>query len=88
MRALEPTRGLDTMFSRRGVSGAKLLCSGPGRLTQALGLMEPWMAFPFFKLQFVCCLPVEPTRSWSEPVSAFRGLNYIHGDLELRSRLS
>jgi DNA-3-methyladenine glycosylase len=38
MRALEPTRGLDTMFARRGVSGAKLLCSGPGRLTQALGI--------------------------------------------------
>jgi DNA-3-methyladenine glycosylase len=38
LRALEPTHGLETMRIRRGVGDERLLCSGPGRLTQALGL--------------------------------------------------
>jgi DNA-3-methyladenine glycosylase len=38
IRALEPTRGLDVMAKRRGVVDVRLLCSGPGRLCQALGV--------------------------------------------------
>ena len=38
LRALEPTRGVDVMRTRRGVDEARLLCSGPGRLCQALGI--------------------------------------------------
>jgi DNA-3-methyladenine glycosylase len=38
LRALEPTRGLDQMRVRRGDIDDRLLCSGPGRLTQALGI--------------------------------------------------
>ena len=38
LRALEPTAGLDRMRDRRGVEDARLLASGPGRLTQALAI--------------------------------------------------
>ena len=38
LRALEPLEGLDEMRARRGVQDAEALCSGPGKLTQALGV--------------------------------------------------
>jgi DNA-3-methyladenine glycosylase len=38
VRALEPTAGVERMRERRGVEALALLCSGPGRLTQALGI--------------------------------------------------
>ena len=38
VRALEPTAGLDVMAMRRGTTQPRLLCSGPGRLCQALAI--------------------------------------------------
>ena len=38
IRALEPVDGVDLMRQRRGLDRVEDLCSGPGKLTQALGV--------------------------------------------------
>jgi len=38
IRALQPTDGLASMRRRRGVTDDRALCSGPGKLTEALGV--------------------------------------------------
>ncbi len=38
IRALEPRRGVERMSRRRGRAAARELCSGPGKLTEALGI--------------------------------------------------
>lgn len=38
IRALEPTGGIDLMTERRGRDRLEELCSGPGKLTEALGV--------------------------------------------------
>jgi DNA-3-methyladenine glycosylase len=40
IRALEPTAGLKEMQRRRGIDEVQVLCSGPGRLCQALGITK------------------------------------------------
>jgi DNA-3-methyladenine glycosylase len=40
IRALQPVSGLASMRRRRGVSEPRMLCSGPGKLCQALGISD------------------------------------------------
>jgi DNA-3-methyladenine glycosylase len=46
IRALEPTRGLGEMRRRRGLDDERLLCAGPGRLCQALGITRAHDGLP------------------------------------------
>ena len=46
LRALEPTEGLDLMIARRGLEDPRRLCSGPGRLCQALGVTHDHNGLP------------------------------------------
>jgi DNA-3-methyladenine glycosylase len=38
IRAIDPQRGIGDMMRRRGLEDVRLLCSGPGRLCQALAI--------------------------------------------------
>lgn len=53
LRALEPTHGIGTMRQRRGLHDARLLCAGPGRLAQALGIDARVNGLPLQVPQFV-----------------------------------
>jgi len=50
IRALQPVSGLDLMRMRRGLDRDKMLCSGPGKLTQALGITAQWHGKDFFSI--------------------------------------
>jgi DNA-3-methyladenine glycosylase len=45
IRAIEPLQGLDLMRERRGLQEVKLLCSGPGKLGQALGIVHDFNGY-------------------------------------------
>ena len=60
VRALQPTKGIDLMRTRRGLSAERSLCSGPGKLTQALAIDgsvhgKDVFALPYARLNATLC---------------------------------
>ncbi len=60
VRALEPTAGLDAMRTRRGVVAPRLLCSGPGRLCQALAITRDHDGLRLDEPPFELHAPLQP----------------------------
>jgi DNA-3-methyladenine glycosylase len=52
VRALEPTARVETMRARRGLDDVRLLCGGPGRLCQALGVTREHDGLPLDRPPF------------------------------------
>jgi DNA-3-methyladenine glycosylase len=52
IRALQPTEGLAAMRRRRGVADERALCSGPGKLCEALGVTHRHNGLPLDKAPF------------------------------------
>jgi DNA-3-methyladenine glycosylase len=52
IRALEPTHCLEAMRARRDVESDRLLCAGPGRLCQALGITGEHDGLPLDRKPF------------------------------------
>src|SRR5919201_4581729 len=53
IRALQPMRGLEAMRARRRVADERTLCSGPGKLCQALGITRAHAGLPLDAPPFV-----------------------------------
>lgn len=52
LRAIEPMEGIAVMKRRRGIKEERLLCSGPGRVCQALGITRAHNALALDKEPF------------------------------------
>ena len=72
IRALEPVAGLDLMRGRRGMDDERLLCAGPGRLCQALGVTRAHNNLPLDAPPFLL-LPPDHALSASEPIIVLAG---------------
>jgi DNA-3-methyladenine glycosylase len=60
IRALQPTCGLEIMRKRRRLEDVRLLCRGPGRLCQALGVSGEHDGLPLDEFPFSLHGRVEP----------------------------
>jgi DNA-3-methyladenine glycosylase len=60
LRALEPTHGLEEMRRRRGLGDVRLLCAGPGRLTEALGITREHDGLSLYGSPFALAPPEAP----------------------------
>jgi DNA-3-methyladenine glycosylase len=60
LRALEPAYGLERMQDRRGTTNPRLLCAGPGRLCEALGITGEHDGLALDEPPFELRRPTEP----------------------------
>jgi DNA-3-methyladenine glycosylase len=59
IRALQPTAGITAMRRRRKLKDERLLCSGPGRLTQALAITHAQNGLALDRAPFALFAPAE-----------------------------
>lgn len=67
IRALEPLARLDVMRARRGLAAERLLCAGPGRVGQALGITGACNGMPLDAPPFLLEAPSAPVEVVSGP---------------------
>ena len=67
IRAIEPLTGLDRMRERRGLDDVRLLCAGPGRLGQALGITHSHNGLPIAAPHFVLVPATGPVEVLTGP---------------------
>ena len=60
IRAIEPTQGIDIMRTRRGLDDLRLLCAGPGRVGQALGITREFNGLRLDRKPFKVLAATEP----------------------------
>jgi DNA-3-methyladenine glycosylase len=62
IRAIEPQHGIDVMRARRGLEDVRLLCSGPGRVGQALGITRDYNRMRLDRAPFEVLAASEPVQ--------------------------
>ncbi|MBC7436571.1 MAG: DNA-3-methyladenine glycosylase [Bdellovibrionales bacterium] len=67
IRAIEPTKGLDVMRERRGLQDPRLLCSGPGKLGQALAITHAMNGHRLDRAPFKVMAAPEPVEVVTGP---------------------
>lgn len=67
IRALEPTDGIEIMQQRRSMQNPRLLCAGPGRLCQALGITREHNGMRLDAPPFQLLPPIAPVEVVSGP---------------------
>lgn len=73
LRALEPTHGIDLQQARRGVQDLRLLCAGPGRLAQALGIDAGFNGLPLHLPPFALLEPAAAGDAAHRPAEVLTG---------------
>jgi DNA-3-methyladenine glycosylase len=67
IRALVPVAGIAVMRARRGIAEERLLCSGPGRLGQALGITRAHNGLALDRAPFALYARTDPVTIASGP---------------------
>lgn len=71
IRALEPVDGVELMSRRRGKKNLRELCSGPGKLSQAMGITKNFYGADLCGDEIF----IEPTENFQAHVAATKRIN-------------